>query len=229
MPLKLIVTSYIQAFLVKASKCSEDQDFVAQSQEGAVDWEIIKAAATALRANGEEVNLREICRGSGLALEAPRKREVSPEFKEELEVRRKAAEQRAYDALVEDVTGAETKSRMHSEYLPTMKLQMSQGVHIAVTMGLGYALGSQFGAALSTQNPLMKPLGGVVGLIIALVFETTLFIVRANMASEGGMKYMHLLDPKRAKLAAAEPTPAGEAFTTMPVPKIAEGSSKKNR
>lgn len=72
-----------------------------------------------------------------------------------LEARRKAAEQRAYDELVEDVTQTEAKSRMHGEYLPTMKLQIGQGVHMAVTMGLGYALGSQFGAALSTQNPLM--------------------------------------------------------------------------
>lgn len=72
-----------------------------------------------------------------------------------LEARRKAAEQRAYDDLVKDVTGTEAKASMHGQYLPTMKLQLGQGVHIAVTMGLGYALGSQFGAALSTQNPLM--------------------------------------------------------------------------
>lgn len=72
-----------------------------------------------------------------------------------LEARRKAADQRAYDKLVEDVTGTEAKSRMHSQYLPTMKLQLGQGVHIAITMGLGYALGSQFGGALSTVNPIM--------------------------------------------------------------------------
>lgn len=66
-----------------------------------------------------------------------------------------AAEQRAYDKLVEDVTINEAKAKMHSEYLPTSKLQIGQGVHMAVTMGLGYALGSQFGAALSTTNPLI--------------------------------------------------------------------------
>lgn len=68
--------------------------------------------------------------------------------------------------------------------------------------------------------------------MVALVFETTLFIVRANMSSEGGKKYMHLLDPKRAKLEAEPATPAGDAFTTMPAPKlsrVADGTSKKNR
>lgn len=76
---------------------------------------------------------------------------------------------------------------------------------------------------------MQKPLGGVVGIMVALVFETTLFIVRANMAPDGGKKYMHLLDPKAAALAAAPATPAGEAFTTKPAPKTADATSKKNR
>lgn len=76
---------------------------------------------------------------------------------------------------------------------------------------------------------MQKPLGGVVGLIVALVFETVLFIVRANMSSESGKKYMHLLDPKRAKLDAEPATPAGDAFTTMPVRAIADRATKKNQ
>lgn len=64
---------------------------------------------------------------------------------------------------------------------------------------------------------------------MALVFETVLFIVRANMSSEGGKKYMHLLDPKAAKLAAEPPSAAGEAFTTMPARKIKAAASKKTR
>lgn len=76
---------------------------------------------------------------------------------------------------------------------------------------------------------LQKPLGGVVGIMVALVFETTLFIVRANMSPDGGKKYMHLLDPKAAALAAMPPTPAGDPFMTMPAPKTTNAASKKNR
>jgi hypothetical protein len=63
---------------------------------------------------------------------------------------------------------------------------------------------------------MQKYLGGVVGVIIALVFETVLFIARASMQTNAGMKYTHLLDPKKAKLQAQPATPAGKPFTTQP-------------
>lgn len=63
---------------------------------------------------------------------------------------------------------------------------------------------------------MQKPLGGVVGVIIALIFETILFMARANMQTNAGMKYEYLFDPERAKQKKQKPTPAGCPFTTLP-------------
>jgi hypothetical protein len=69
-----------------------------------------------------------------------------------LDSRRKAAEQAAYDKLVQDVAKKEQEAKGRSEFLPTLRLQLGQGVHMAVTMGLGYALGSQVAGAIGGQN-----------------------------------------------------------------------------
>ena len=60
-----------------------------------------------------------------------------------LEERRRAAQQAEYDALVEDVTQNERTAAEASSrgFLPSARLQMSQGIHVCVTMGVGYALG----------------------------------------------------------------------------------------
>jgi hypothetical protein len=66
-----------------------------------------------------------------------------------LETRRKRAEQKEYDALVADVTRTDHDAQYRAEFLPTARLQMSQGIHICVSMGVGYAMGM---AAGSTTN-----------------------------------------------------------------------------
>ena len=63
---------------------------------------------------------------------------------------------------------------------------------------------------------VQKPLGGVVGVIVALILETVLFMARANMQTNTGIKYEHLWDPERAKKKKQKPTPAGTPFTTQP-------------
>ena len=75
-----------------------------------------------------------------------------------LDKRRKAADQAAYDKLVHDVTKTEREARGATSFLPNAKLQMSQGIHVCVTMGLGYLLGTALGrlfafAGSSTVRP----------------------------------------------------------------------------
>lgn len=69
---------------------------------------------------------------------------------------------------------------------------------------------------LSELHAMQKPLGGVVGVIFALILETVLFMARANMQTNAGMKYEHLWDPEGAKKKKQKPTPAGTPFTTQP-------------
>lgn len=53
-----------------------------------------------------------------------------------------------------------------------------------------------------------------------MMLETVLFMARANMQTNDGLKYEHLFDPERARKKKLKPTPAGTPFTTQP---------KKNR
>ena len=69
-----------------------------------------------------------------------------------------------------------------------------------------------------------------MGVIIALILETVLFIARANMQTNAGAKYEHLWDPERAKQKKQPPVPAGTPFTTQPKKNrkhaVEEGSKK---
>ena len=71
-----------------------------------------------------------------------------------LEARRKQAEQAEYDSLIADITQKERKSREAISFLPNARLQMSQGVHVCVSMGLGYAMGAAAGSATSLFGPV---------------------------------------------------------------------------
>lgn len=70
-----------------------------------------------------------------------------------LDSKRRAADQAEYDALVADVTKRERESKATASFLPTARLQMSQGIHVIVTMGLGYALGTGVGGTSSILGP----------------------------------------------------------------------------
>jgi hypothetical protein len=60
-------------------------------------------------------------------------------------------------------------------------------------------------------------MGGVVGLVLALILETVLFISRTSLTPGLGKKYEAFQDPKRyaQKKQKAVPVP-GEAFRTIP-------------
>jgi hypothetical protein len=72
---------------------------------------------------------------------------------------------------------------------------------------------------LHNTTDMQKHLGGIVGLVLALVLETVLFISRANLASTSGLgtKYAALLDPVKHAKQQEPPTPiAGQAFQSVP-------------
>ena len=64
------------------------------------------------------------------------------------------ADNAAYAKLVKDVTPTDIFEE-NGPVLPTTRLQIGQGVHMVVTMGLGYALGSQFGGSLGIHIPVL--------------------------------------------------------------------------
>lgn len=66
---------------------------------------------------------------------------------------------------------------------------------------------------------VQKYLGGIVGLIIALVLETFLFMARSTMADSAnlGKKYLHLVDPvKHAQLQAGSTPDLEQTYQTAP-------------
>lgn len=65
------------------------------------------------------------------------------------------ADNAAYDRMVKDVVPEDARADVNGPILPTTKLQIGQGVHMAVAMGLGYALGSQFAGAIGSQLPIL--------------------------------------------------------------------------
>ena len=56
--------------------------------------------------------------------------------------------------MVADVTASERAASDRSNaFLPTARLQISQGLHICVSMGLGYAMGVAAGRASNLFGP----------------------------------------------------------------------------
>ena len=76
---------------------------------------------------------------------------------------------------------------------------------------------------------MQKHLGGILGLILALILETVLFISRANLTPGLGTKYEALLDPKRHEQKRQKATPSGDAFQTMPAAAHAQEAARDAR
>lgn len=79
--------------------------------------------------------------------------QCSTEDKCRLDERRRAVEQGEYDQMVHDVTKNERRSREATQLLPTTRLQFSQGIHVCVTIGLGFILGTAVGKGISLFGP----------------------------------------------------------------------------
>ncbi|CAA0811965.1 Unknown protein [Striga hermonthica] len=114
--------------------------------------------------------------GSNFIFTSPKPREKSEELKVRLRKLQEAAEKKAYEELVKDITPRKTVEEPFSSY----KDQLGFGLHVVVTMFTGYLLGYAAFRALFGSSPAMNAAGGILGLVGAMLVETFLFILRAS-------------------------------------------------
>ncbi|KAK9811229.1 hypothetical protein WJX72_000326 [[Myrmecia] bisecta] len=154
-----------------------------------VQWGVLKQACAAIRQHqpdGKQAGpwLHRACQGAALDLQAPVRREKSPELVQRLAKLQRDLDQQRYDRMVLDVTEEERKAQAASEGgLNTYKEQMSFGLHVIVMMGTFYALGHVAALGLSSK-PAHHAVGGLAGMTCAMLLETTLLIIRTNFPYE---------------------------------------------
>ncbi|KAL0364266.1 UNVERIFIED_CONTAM: hypothetical protein Sangu_0524200 [Sesamum angustifolium] len=114
--------------------------------------------------------------GSTFVFTSPKPREKSEELKLRLKKLEEAAERKAYDELVKDITPRKSVEEPFSSY----KDQLGFGLHVVLTMFTGYLLGYAAFRALFSHSPAMSAAGGILGLVGAMLVETLLFIFRSS-------------------------------------------------
>ncbi|KAL3645548.1 hypothetical protein CASFOL_010728 [Castilleja foliolosa] len=121
-------------------------------------------------------DLSSLLHGSNFIFTSPKPREKSEELKVRLKKLEELAERKEYDELVKDITPRKPVEEPFSSY----KDQLGFGLHVVVTMFTGYLLGYAAFRALFGSSPAMSAAGGILGLVVAMLVETLLFIVRAS-------------------------------------------------
>ncbi|KAH6774073.1 ER-based factor for assembly of V-ATPase [Perilla frutescens var. hirtella] len=119
-------------------------------------------------------DLSSLLAGSDFVFTSPKPREKSEELKVRLRKLEEAAERKAYDELVKDITPTKGVEEPFSSY----KDQLGFGLHVVVTMFTGYLVGYAAFRALFSKSPAMSAAGGILGLVGAMLVETFLFILR---------------------------------------------------
>lgn len=114
--------------------------------------------------------------GSNFVFCSPKPREKSEELKARLRKLEEASERKAYDELVKDITPRKPVDEPFSSY----KDQMGFGLHVGIAMFTGYLMGYFAFRALFNHSPAMSAAGGILGLVIAMLVETLLFIIRTS-------------------------------------------------
>ncbi|XP_076948921.1 uncharacterized protein LOC143621364 [Bidens hawaiensis] len=121
-------------------------------------------------------HLSALLSGSQFVLNSPKPRQKSEELKARLRKFEEAAERKAYNELVKDITPRRDESEPFSSY----KDQIGFGLHVALTMFTGYLVGYYTFRALFGHNVVMHAAGGILGLVVGMLVETLLFIIRAS-------------------------------------------------
>ncbi|KAK9908164.1 hypothetical protein WJX75_003640 [Coccomyxa subellipsoidea] len=89
--------------------------------------------------------------------------------------------QRTFMFWQKDITHAEREAIAKSEGgIVTYKAQLSVGLHILVMMGTFFAAG-YMGVSYLSKDPMHHVVGGLVGLIFAMLMETLLLIIRTTV------------------------------------------------
>ncbi|XP_010445426.1 PREDICTED: uncharacterized protein LOC104728092 [Camelina sativa] len=114
--------------------------------------------------------------GSGFVFNSPKPREKSEELKLRLVKLREIAERKEYAELVKDITPKKQVEEPFSSY----KDQLGFGLHVGLTMFTGYLVGYASFRALFNRNPALSAAGGILGLVLAMLVETLLFIIKTS-------------------------------------------------
>jgi hypothetical protein len=89
---------------------------------------------------------------------------------------REIAERKEYAELVKDITPKKQVEEPFSSY----KDQLGFGLHVGLTMFTGYLVGYASFRALFNRNPALSAAGGILGLVLAMLVETLLFIIKTS-------------------------------------------------
>ncbi|KAL9283269.1 putative ATPase, vacuolar ER assembly factor, Vma12 [Arabidopsis thaliana] len=114
--------------------------------------------------------------GSNFVFTSPKPREKSEELKLRLVKLREIAERKEYAELVKDITPKKQVEEPFSSY----KDQLGFGLHVGLTMFTGYLVGYASFKALFNRNPALSAAGGILGLVLAMLVETLLFIIKTS-------------------------------------------------
>ncbi|XP_006281032.2 uncharacterized protein LOC17876419 [Capsella rubella] len=114
--------------------------------------------------------------GSDFVFTSPKPREKSEELKLRLVKLREIAERKEYAELVKDITPRKQVEEPFSSY----KDQLGFGLHVGLTMFTGYLVGYASFRALFNRNPALSAAGGILGLVLAMLVETLLFIIKTS-------------------------------------------------
>ncbi|XP_010482680.1 PREDICTED: uncharacterized protein LOC104761308 [Camelina sativa] len=114
--------------------------------------------------------------GSEFVFNSPKPREKSEELKLRLLKLKEIAERKEYAELVKDITPKKQVEEPFSSY----KDQLGFGLHVGLTMFTGYLVGYASFRALFNRNPALSAAGGILGLVLAMLVETLLFIIKAS-------------------------------------------------
>ncbi|KAL7107748.1 hypothetical protein ACP275_06G074200 [Erythranthe tilingii] len=173
-------TDAIRSFITGASTdshLSEDLRDIASSVtvQSTVPYRSLKAIWLGSECETRP-NLSSLLNGCNFIFTSPKPREKSEELKVRLRKLEEAAERKAYQELVKDITPRKPVEEPFSSY----KDQIGFGLHVVVTMFTGYLVGFAAFRALFSRSPVMSAAGGILGLVGAMLVETLLFILRSS-------------------------------------------------
>lgn len=133
-------------------------------------------------APGSVPSLRSLCRGSSLWHAPPPDRvsRQTPEFRATLARLRAELERKEYERMVRPAEAAERRAREAAEGgLSAYRRAGSLGVHIGLTMAGLFAFGWYAAGAVSARRDA-RLAGGLLGAVVALLVESTLFVIRTS-------------------------------------------------
>eukprot|EP00210_Caulerpa_lentillifera_P009024 g8613.t1 len=143
-----------------------------------IPFDLLQSLCPLIRDGGEAGPwIHEVCQGSKLILNPPPERKRSPELLNRLKQLQHQVDEVAYQKMVQSVSLGDNEDRSFN-LLPTLRLQLSFGAHVLLTMFVFYLLGS-YATHYFSDKPGFRALGGAAGLTFGLILETTLFMIRS--------------------------------------------------